>query len=75
MYNLAGVFSRICHCEAEFEAPLVAPCCCAGSLKYVNIKFYFPVFQSFASFVFVIVCLGPPGMSAALGPEFRHEKL
>ncbi|XP_046439083.1 E3 ubiquitin-protein ligase MARCHF8-like [Daphnia pulex] len=27
---------RICHCEAEFEAPLVAPCCCAGSLKYVH---------------------------------------
>ncbi len=28
--------NRICHCEAEFEAPLVAPCCCAGSLKYVH---------------------------------------
>nr|CAG4642054.1 EOG090X0DX7 [Eurycercus lamellatus] len=27
---------RICHCEAEFEAPLVAPCSCAGSLKYVH---------------------------------------
>nr|SVE75397.1 EOG090X0DX7 [Daphnia dolichocephala] len=27
---------RICHCEAEFEAPLVAPCCCAGSLKFVH---------------------------------------
>lgn len=27
---------RICHCEAEYEAPLVAPCCCAGSLKYVH---------------------------------------
>ena len=30
------LFSRICHCEAEFESPLVAPCCCAGSLKYVH---------------------------------------
>nr|CAG4643509.1 EOG090X0DX7 [Ilyocryptus agilis] len=27
---------RICHCEGEIEAPLVAPCCCAGSLKYVH---------------------------------------
>ncbi|XP_045031235.1 E3 ubiquitin-protein ligase MARCHF8 [Daphnia magna] len=27
---------RICHCEAEFEAPLVAPCSCAGSLKFVH---------------------------------------
>nr|CAG4648258.1 EOG090X0DX7 [Moina brachiata]SVE93270.1 EOG090X0DX7 [Moina brachiata] len=27
---------RICHCEAEHEAPLVSPCCCAGSLKYVH---------------------------------------
>nr|CAG4638063.1 EOG090X0DX7 [Chydorus sphaericus] len=27
---------RICHCEAEIEAPLVAPCSCAGSLKFVH---------------------------------------
>nr|CAG4635075.1 EOG090X0DX7 [Alona affinis] len=27
---------RICHCEAEFEAPLVAPCSCAGSLRFVH---------------------------------------
>nr|CAG4650497.1 EOG090X0DX7 [Sida crystallina] len=27
---------RICHCEAEQDAPLLAPCSCSGSLKYVH---------------------------------------
>ena len=31
-----GDVCRICHCEAEVEAPLISPCVCAGSLKYVH---------------------------------------
>jgi len=27
---------RICHCEAENEAPLITPCICSGSLQYVH---------------------------------------
>jgi E3 ubiquitin-protein ligase MARCH1/8 len=27
---------RICHCEGETEDPLIAPCYCAGSLRYVH---------------------------------------
>lgn len=27
---------RICHCEAELEMPLISPCYCAGSLRYVH---------------------------------------
>ena len=27
---------RICHCEAEPGAPLISPCVCSGSLKYVH---------------------------------------
>lgn len=27
---------RICHCEAEIGAPLISPCVCSGSLKYVH---------------------------------------
>ncbi|KAH9380458.1 hypothetical protein HPB48_012113 [Haemaphysalis longicornis] len=27
---------RICHCEADAENPLIAPCHCAGSLRYVH---------------------------------------
>ncbi|XP_014769290.1 E3 ubiquitin-protein ligase MARCHF8 isoform X1 [Octopus bimaculoides] len=27
---------RICHCEGETEAPLVAPCICSGSLRWVH---------------------------------------
>ncbi|GAB6028510.1 hypothetical protein CHUAL_002661 [Chamberlinius hualienensis] len=27
---------RICHCEAETDAPLIAPCYCSGSLLYVH---------------------------------------
>jgi len=27
---------RICHCEGDSEVPLIAPCYCAGSLRYVH---------------------------------------
>ncbi|XP_046393520.1 E3 ubiquitin-protein ligase MARCHF8-like isoform X2 [Ischnura elegans] len=27
---------RICHCEGDNEAPLIAPCYCSGSLRYVH---------------------------------------
>lgn len=27
---------RICHCEADNGNPLLAPCYCSGSLKYVH---------------------------------------
>ena len=27
---------RICHCESEPDAPLISPCVCSGSLKYVH---------------------------------------
>ncbi|XP_067012908.2 E3 ubiquitin-protein ligase MARCHF8 [Anabrus simplex] len=27
---------RICHCEGDNEVPLIAPCYCAGSLRYVH---------------------------------------
>jgi E3 ubiquitin-protein ligase MARCH1/8 len=27
---------RICHCEADIDAPLIAPCYCAGSLRFVH---------------------------------------
>nr|XP_002733112.1 PREDICTED: E3 ubiquitin-protein ligase MARCH8-like [Saccoglossus kowalevskii] len=27
---------RICHCEGDNEFPLITPCLCAGSLKYVH---------------------------------------
>ncbi|MPC30469.1 E3 ubiquitin-protein ligase MARCH8 [Portunus trituberculatus] len=29
-------FRRICHCEGDAETPLIAPCYCAGSLRYVH---------------------------------------
>lgn len=28
--------NRICHCEGEEGAPLLAPCYCSGSLRYVH---------------------------------------
>lgn len=31
-----GDVCRICHCESEPGAPLISPCVCAGSLKYVH---------------------------------------
>ncbi|XP_003738207.1 E3 ubiquitin-protein ligase MARCH8 [Galendromus occidentalis] len=27
---------RICHCEGDIQLPLISPCFCAGSLKYVH---------------------------------------
>ncbi|XP_064610246.1 E3 ubiquitin-protein ligase MARCHF8-like isoform X2 [Liolophura sinensis] len=33
----AGVeICRICHCESEPDAPLMSPCLCSGSMKYVH---------------------------------------
>lgn len=29
-------YYRICHCEGEEGAPLLAPCYCSGSLRYVH---------------------------------------
>lgn len=29
-------FCKICHCGSEINMPLIAPCFCAGSLKYVH---------------------------------------
>ncbi|CAG9115528.1 unnamed protein product [Plutella xylostella] len=34
--NSSGDICRICHCESEPHNPLLAPCYCAGSLKYVH---------------------------------------
>ena len=34
-FNYELVF-RICHCEGDSEVPLIAPCYCAGSLRYVH---------------------------------------
>lgn len=31
-----GDMCRICHCEADAENPLISPCYCAGSLRYVH---------------------------------------
>ncbi|KAF7269078.1 E3 ubiquitin-protein ligase MARCHF8 [Rhynchophorus ferrugineus] len=31
-----GDICRICHCEADTENPLLSPCYCSGSLKYVH---------------------------------------
>ena len=31
-----GDVCRICHCESEPGAPLISPCVCCGSLKYVH---------------------------------------
>ncbi|KFM79618.1 E3 ubiquitin-protein ligase MARCH8, partial [Stegodyphus mimosarum] len=35
--SLGGVdICRICHCEGDAELPLISPCYCAGSLRYVH---------------------------------------
>ncbi|KAL0892287.1 hypothetical protein ABMA27_015461 [Loxostege sticticalis] len=34
--NSSGDICRICHCESEAHNPLLAPCYCSGSLKYVH---------------------------------------
>ncbi|XP_039293251.1 uncharacterized protein LOC111051702 [Nilaparvata lugens] len=31
-----GDMCRICHCEGDSDAPLIAPCYCAGSLRFVH---------------------------------------
>jgi len=39
-YNLCSYFDyvlfRICHCEGDIDTPLIAPCYCAGSLRFVH---------------------------------------
>ncbi|CAH1368883.1 hypothetical protein MTP99_010382 [Tenebrio molitor] len=34
--NSNGDICRICHCEADIDNPLLSPCYCSGSLKYVH---------------------------------------
>lgn len=34
--GLNGDMCRICHCEADAENPLISPCYCAGSLRFVH---------------------------------------
>ncbi|CAF4776945.1 unnamed protein product [Pieris macdunnoughi] len=34
--NSSGDICRICHCESEIHNPLLAPCYCSGSLKFVH---------------------------------------
>ncbi|XP_075734398.1 E3 ubiquitin-protein ligase MARCHF8 isoform X2 [Rhipicephalus microplus] len=34
--NGNGDMCRICHCEADAENPLISPCYCSGSLRYVH---------------------------------------
>ncbi|GBN23062.1 E3 ubiquitin-protein ligase MARCH8 [Araneus ventricosus] len=35
--SLGGVdICRICHCEGDADLPLISPCFCAGSLRYVH---------------------------------------
>ncbi|KAK0147276.1 E3 ubiquitin-protein ligase MARCH8 [Merluccius polli] len=35
-YSLSGDFCRICHCEGDEESPLITPCHCTGSLRFVH---------------------------------------
>ncbi|XP_056616245.1 E3 ubiquitin-protein ligase MARCH8 isoform X2 [Triplophysa dalaica] len=35
-YSLSGDFCRICHCEGDDESPLITPCHCTGSLRFVH---------------------------------------
>lgn len=32
----SGDICRICHCESDSQNPLLTPCYCSGSLKYVH---------------------------------------
>ncbi|XP_074647464.1 E3 ubiquitin-protein ligase MARCHF8-like isoform X2 [Tubulanus polymorphus] len=34
--NWGADICRICHCESEPDSPLISPCLCSGSLKYVH---------------------------------------
>jgi hypothetical protein len=36
--TLSGDICRICHCEAAADMPLIMPCYCNGSLKFVHQK-------------------------------------
>ncbi|XP_029377757.1 E3 ubiquitin-protein ligase MARCHF8 isoform X1 [Echeneis naucrates] len=35
-YSLSGDCCRICHCEGDDESPLITPCHCTGSLRFVH---------------------------------------
>ncbi|XP_037790256.1 E3 ubiquitin-protein ligase MARCHF8-like [Penaeus monodon] len=35
-FSFSQDICRICHCEGDADSPLIAPCYCAGSLRYVH---------------------------------------
>ncbi|XP_030627857.1 E3 ubiquitin-protein ligase MARCHF8 isoform X1 [Chanos chanos] len=35
-YSLSGDCCRICHCEGDEDSPLITPCHCTGSLRFVH---------------------------------------
>nr|XP_054606089.1 E3 ubiquitin-protein ligase MARCH8 isoform X2 [Nothobranchius furzeri] len=35
-FSLSGDCCRICHCEGDEESPLITPCHCTGSLRFVH---------------------------------------
>ncbi|XP_077437584.1 E3 ubiquitin-protein ligase MARCHF8 isoform X2 [Vanacampus margaritifer] len=35
-FSLSGDCCRICHCEGDDESPLITPCHCTGSLRFVH---------------------------------------
>ncbi|XP_042215239.1 uncharacterized protein LOC121861508 isoform X2 [Homarus americanus] len=35
-FSFSQDICRICHCEGEQDSPLIAPCYCSGSLRYVH---------------------------------------
>ncbi|KAK8730264.1 hypothetical protein OTU49_008184 [Cherax quadricarinatus] len=35
-FSFSQDICRICHCEGDQESPLIAPCYCSGSLRYVH---------------------------------------
>ncbi|XP_018585701.1 E3 ubiquitin-protein ligase MARCHF8 isoform X3 [Scleropages formosus] len=35
-YSLSGDSCRICHCEGDEDSPLITPCHCTGSLRFVH---------------------------------------
>ncbi|XP_060728333.1 E3 ubiquitin-protein ligase MARCH8 isoform X2 [Tachysurus vachellii] len=35
-YSLTGDCCRICHCEGDEDSPLITPCHCTGSLRFVH---------------------------------------
>ncbi|XP_028651763.1 E3 ubiquitin-protein ligase MARCH8 isoform X1 [Erpetoichthys calabaricus] len=35
-YSTSGDVCRICHCEGDDESPLITPCHCTGSLRFVH---------------------------------------